>query len=334
MISCWPPDPPDQAVRYRLGEGAIGAAAQRRAGLVVNDYRNWPSAHPLVLAQTDITAVIAEPLICHDRLVGVLGVDNSGTGQVFTEQDREIIALFGAEAAIAIENARLYAQLTAQRETLRALSARIMAAREEEAKRIARELHDELGQSMTSVLLGFKGLEGVEDVREIRRRLADLSALITKNMEEIHRLIRDLRPASLDRFGLVLALEQHAKTYGTATGLRIDFCAPGLETAHFSPEVTTAVFRIAQEALTNIVKHAQAQMASVMLTHRGGKLVLIIEDDGKGFDFAEARRRRSGGQQLGLVGMEERVQVLGGTLTMESSPGSGTTLVMELPYEA
>ena len=124
LVSRWPPERADERVRFRLGEGVIGTVAQRRTGMIVNDSRTWPDAHLFVHAQTGITAVVAEPLTYRDRLVGVLSVNGEGTERPSRSRDGAIISLFAAEAAVAIENARLYDALKAQRETLRALSAK------------------------------------------------------------------------------------------------------------------------------------------------------------------------------------------------------------------
>ncbi|HSB80960.1 MAG TPA: GAF domain-containing sensor histidine kinase, partial [Candidatus Methylomirabilis sp.] len=318
--------------RLRLGEGVAGTVAQRREGLLVNDYQRSPLAHPLVRARSGITAVVAEPLVYHDRLVGVIALDNEHTGRAFRTEDQELLGLFAAHAAIAVENARLYRELRLHRDRLRALASQTLRSREEEAKRIARELHDEIGQSLTCVLLAMQGIEGLENLEEIRRKVTEVRALAAKPLGDVQRLVRALRPVILDDLGLAAALERYVKGFAAATGLHAEFYAHGLEGVRLPASLETSLYRIMQEALTNVGKHARARNASVILKRRGTRVSLIIEDDGQGFDVSAVKGRHGGG--VGLLGMEERAFLLGGTVTIESAPGVGTTIVVETPLEA
>jgi PAS domain S-box-containing protein len=317
--------------RLRLGEGVAGTVAQRREGLLVNDYRDSPFAHPIVRARSRITAVVAEPLLYHDRLVGVIALDNGHTGRTFRPEDQELLGLFAAHAAIAIGNAALYRQVRLQRDRLRALTDQTLRNREEEAKRIARELHDEIGQSLTCILLAMQGIEGLESLEEIRQKAAEVRALAAKPLGDIQRLIRALRPVILDDLGLVAALERHVKGFAAATGLHAEFYARGLEGLRLPSSLETSLYRILQEGLTNVAKHARARHVSVILQRRGAAVSLIVEDDGQGFDVAAAKGRAGGG--VGLLGMEERAFLLGGTVRIESAPGAGTTIVVEVPLQ-
>jgi len=213
----------------------------------------------------------------------------------------------------------------------RALSARAMTIREEEARRIARELHDEVGQSLTSLLLQLKGIEGASTLEEGRRLATSLRPLVAETLTGVHNLIRAIRPGNLDELGLVGALERYVEGYAAATGLQVDFCASGLKGAALSREAETALFRIGQEALTNAARHAEARTLSVTLSRRGEAAVLVVEDDGRGFDPAAARCAPHDGGRLGLLGMRERAALVGGSLTVESRPGGGTTVVAEVP---
>jgi PAS domain S-box-containing protein len=318
--------------RLRLGEGVAGTVAQRREGLLVNDYQHSSYAHPMVQARSGITAVLAEPLVYHDRLVGVIALDNERTGRAFRPEDQELLGLFAAHAAIAIGNAELYRELRLHRDRLRALTAQTLRSREEEAKRIARELHDEIGQSLTCVLLAMQNIEGLESLEEIRRKVSEVRALAAKPLGDVQRLVRALRPVILDDLGLVAALERYVKGFAAATGLHAEFYAHRLEGVRLPSAPETSLFRMIQEALTNVAKHAKARNVSVLMKRRGTGLSLIVEDDGQGFDVAAAKGRQGGG--VGLLGMEERAFLLGGTVTIESAPGAGTTIVVEMPLEA
>lgn len=222
-------------------------------------------------------------------------------------------------------------ELARHRDRLRALSAQAMTAREEEARRIARELHDEVGQSLTSLLFRLRGIEGMRSVPEGRQMAAELRPLVAQTLEEVHNLIKAIRPGALEELGLAAALDRYIRGYAVATELRADFCAPGLQGDRFPAEVETALFRIGQEALTNIAKHARARTVSVTLTRDERGLRLVVEDDGCGFDPAATCRRRVEPGGLGLVGMEERAALLGGALAIESRPNSGTTVVVTIP---
>lgn len=216
-------------------------------------------------------------------------------------------------------------------QALRALSGRAMHMREEEARRIARELHDEVGQSLTSLLLQLKGVEAADSPEVMRRRADALRPLVARTLGEVHNLIRAIRPGNLDELGLAAALERYAQGYAAATGLAVDVCTAGLAGETPAPETETALFRIGQEALTNAARHARATAVSLTLSRRGPAAVLVVEDDGQGFDVDAARRARRASGGLGLLGMEERATLLGGRLTVESRPGGGTTVVAEIP---
>jgi PAS domain S-box-containing protein len=315
----------------RLGEGLAGRVAERRQGLAVDDYAHWADAHRSPLRRMGIGACWAEPLLCRDALVGVIVLWNWTAGPQFSRQDPQPLKLFAAQAAIAIENARLYEAVKGHLEEVRALSSRLMVIREEEAMRIARDLHDEVGQALTSILLGVQALRSTEDPAEMRRHADELRVLTARSLDEIRRVIRSLRPPALDEVGLVAVLRRHLREYGAATGLRIDVCGPGLEHALLPPDVSIALFRIAQEAITNVGKHARAQCVSVTVTEREGHVILLVEDDGCGFDVAAARRSSRRADHLGLVGMEERAALLGGAIRIESAPGQGTTVLAEIP---
>jgi signal transduction histidine kinase len=201
---------------------------------------------------------------------------------------------------------------------------RVIDAQELERARLARELHDETGQALTSILLGLKSIRAAPDTKAAERAEADVRELIVQALQDVRALAVELRPAALDDFGLVPALERLAETFSARSGIAAAF-EPNLGATRLPPEAETLVYRLVQEALTNVVKHAAATSVSIVLTRHAAEVTALIEDDGRGFDRADVRDGA-----LGLIGMRERLALLGGTLSIESSP-SGTTLVAHVP---
>ena len=157
----------------------------------------------------------------------------------------------------------------------------------------------------------------------------ELKGTIDSVLENLHQLATDLRPASLDHLGLVATLRQYTEAFSRQHGLIVQFETVSLEDERLAPMVETALYRIVQEALTNVVRHAKATRADVLLERQGDRVITIVEDDGVGFDLAAAMRNG----RLGLVGVQERAEMLGGALVVESAPGAGTTLFVEVPYD-
>lgn len=216
-----------------------------------------------------------------------------------------------------------------QKEQIRAqLLEKVISAQEEERKRIARELHDETSQALTSLVVGLKVLEGLHDPAQIKAQVAELRELATATLESVHGLALELRPSVLDDLGLVAAVQRHVAAQAKKYNLDVDFHTAGLDGMRLPPETETAVYRIVQEALANVARHSRAASASVVLERRNDTLVAIVEDDGQGFDVDALLARE---QSLGLHGMRERAFLVGGKLTIESSPGAGTTVFVQVP---
>ena len=311
----------------RLGEGVSGTIAQRREGMIVNDYPMSPYAHPATLERADIAAVLGEPLIYRDRLLGVLTVDKRDPGGYFTEGEQEIFCLFATQAAIAIENARLFEQVRDGRERLQSLSRQLVEVQEAERRNIARELHDEIGQLLTGLKLLLEMSARVRP-EKVKARLSEAQALANELMARVRELSLDLRPAMLDDLGVLPALLWHFERFTELSKVRVVFRHSGLEGQRFSPEVETAVYRIVQEALTNVARHAKVAEVAVRLRAHEKTLDLRIEDRGAGFD---PEATLSAAASSGLAGMRERAALLGGRLTVTSTPGSGTRVMAELP---
>jgi signal transduction histidine kinase len=205
---------------------------------------------------------------------------------------------------------------------------RLLSAEDQERRRIARELHDETGQSLTTLLVGLRAIAdttGLADVRSMAQRLREVAA---HTVDDVGRLARGLHPAVLDDKGLVAAIRRHASDFAKAFGVVIDIRLPGSVARRLSPLVQSTTYRILQEALTNVARHAEARAVAVVLKHEKTVLELVIQDDGIGFDPAAALSEASG---LGLHGMQERVALLGGSVEIESRRGHGTTIRARIP---
>ncbi len=216
---------------------------------------------------------------------------------------------------------------------LHLLSQRLIEIQESERRHLARELHDEIGQALTATKINLESLLRETEPAARSKRVADSIALVERLLQTVRNLSLNLRPPMLDDLGLVAALrwllDQHVRSTGRQVNFRHD-----LTDERFATMIETACFRVAQEALTNVTRHSRAHNVHVELQRQTGGLTLSVRDDGKGFDVAEARRRATHGNSLGLVSMEERVTLVGGRLTVTSATGSGTELLASFPFPA
>jgi signal transduction histidine kinase len=210
---------------------------------------------------------------------------------------------------------------------------RLSEAEETERGRISRELHDRLGQDLTALKLGLQNLRLQGSVKETAvEKLASLEKVAEGLMRDIHRLAWELRPSVLDDLGLERALQRFTEEWSRNTGVPVDFHTGGdLATRRLPHEFETVLYRISQEALTNVARHAQASRVSVLLERRPGYVSLIVEDDGRGFDSQGTMESLPTAGRLGLLGMQERAKLAGGSLTIESAPGGGATIFVRLP---
>jgi signal transduction histidine kinase len=257
------------------------------------------------------------PLFVRNEPIGVLiAHDKLGPDVRFGDGDVRVAEQFAARAAIAVDLSRRVAN-----DSLR----RVVAGQELERQRLARELHDETGQALTSILLGLKAVEDSRTQEEMTRATAGLRELVVATLQDVRRLAVELRPKALDDFGLLAAVERLVDTFSEATGINVEL-ESRLGANRLPAEVETTLYRIIQESLTNVVKHAEARSVSIFIVRRDSTATVVIEDDGRGFDDGEIR---DGG--LGVLGMRERVALLNGRLTFESSETGGTTVAAEVP---
>jgi signal transduction histidine kinase len=299
-------------LRLDRARSKAGKTLERQRSERIDSLIDDPEVDQTAPRLVEATAALYLPLTVRNRAVGVIAVyDKQGDDHRFSDAEMRVASAFANRAAVAIELSERVG-----REAVRAL----VEGQEMERKRVARELHDETGQALTSILLGLKGLEqqvGEGPVSQIRE-------LVSAALEDVRRLAAELRPSVLDDFGLEPALERLATTVGERAGIEVHVNVAPLSS--LPAEYSTALYRIVQESLTNIVKHAEAHVVSVVVTRTSSSVRVLIEDDGKGFDTADVREGA-----LGLVGMRERVLLFGGRFDIQSGLGSGTGIVVELP---
>ena len=282
-----------------------------------------PSA--IMFQSFPIGSWIGFPLIVGSELIGVCVLEHSQK-QFFSSDLPQWAYTLVNQSAVSIQNAWLFEQVNESRERLQALSRRLVQVQEKERHYVAQELHDEAGQMLASLKVGLKLLEGDRtDPDKVARRSKELNTVVDEVLENLHRLAMDLRPAALDHLGLVAALRQQTELLSQKTGLEIHFEVVG-HIDRLSTETETAIYRIVQEALTNVVKHAKATRVDVLFERRRDNLLIIVEDNGIGF----SPDLPSDGH-LGTIGMSERAEMLGGSLRIESAPNEGSAVFLEVP---
>jgi len=307
----------------KLGEGFCGRVAQSGEPLVVQDSSNDPRLTRLAVQQEGLRGQIIVPLKSKGEVQGVLAVATRESRQ-FPPEELELFTAIGNQIGVAIENARLY-------ENMRFYIRQITRAQEDERKRIARELHDDTAQALIAL---SRHLDDLTTSREQLSesavgRLEELLNLIDSILQGVRRFSRDLRPSVLDDLDLLPALE----------GLMADVQETGIETElrvygdrrRLSPDVELVLFRIVQEALSNVRRHSQASRVVTKVEFGEGRVRITVDDNGQGFELPDRTGDLAATGKLGLIGMHERARLLGGTLLIESEPGRGTTVTVDIP---
>jgi PAS domain S-box-containing protein len=273
--------------------------------------------------------MICLPLTIGQRVLGVLGI----WGTDLREDDVPAALVFTGQVASAIENARLFEQIHAGRERLRQLSQQIIVAQEDERRRIARELHDESGQALTALKIKLEMLKAdlPHEDATLHGQLATAVTMVDATMERMRSLALALRPPALDAAGLNAALEGYCQSFAEYTGLVADYA--GVELPIVPDPVGICLYRLLQEALTNVAKHAHARHVWIVLQCDHEEISLSVEDDGEGFDLSALRSSTNGSTNMGLLGMRERLQLLDGRLDVDLQVGRGVHLVAHIPWK-
>ena len=317
-------------VNHAIDSPNIQALLTTRESICIPDTAVYPGWQPLIDGGHGRNW-LEIPLIVNSELIGFCVLEKNEPN-FFATQHIDIAKALANQAAVAIQNAQLFEQVETGRDRLQSLSHRLVEAQETERRYIARELHDEAGQSLASLKIHLLLLEKQADQpKAIMAGIADMKQQVDNISENLHRIAANLRPASLDHLGLLPALSQLVETVSQNFNLVGEFEALGLE-KRLPSYMETAVYRIVQEALTNVIRHAQATRVDVILKQGETNFIIIIEDNGIGFDTSAVMNNLLTNKHLGLIGIRERVEMLGGTFTIESSKTMGSTVRIEVPH--
>ncbi len=273
------------------------------------------------------------PLVHQGNLIGFLNAV-SATPAAFSQEHVEVLRQVTDFLAVALQNSRLLEQVQSDHRRLRALSRRLVEIQEAERHHIARELHDEIGQTLTAVKINLQSLASAQlAAGTAGQQLADSIKITEQALQQVRSLSLDLRPSLLDDLGLVATLRWYVDRQSQRGDFKARFYS-NLADVRLPLESENTCFRIVQEALTNILRHAQAQQVSVELRQHDGSLTIAIQDDGIGFDPKTVMENAGVEEHMGLLGMQERVLLIDGEITIDSAPGAGTEIYVRFPWVA
>jgi PAS domain S-box-containing protein len=286
--------------------------------------RDWQAA--------GLRSYVGVPLLAQGALIGVLTLAASVPG-AFGPDTLDMVRQVADQLAVALQNARLFAEVRAGREQLQGLSHRLIEVQETERRTIAGELHDEIGQALTLVKMHLQSFQDAQADASTAASLSESIGIVEQALRQVRDLSLDLRPSLLDDLGLVAALRWYGARQARLVGVSFHFVGH-LPEERLPTMLETTCFRVAQEALTNVMRHAQAQHVWVHVHLQDAVLELTISDDGIGFDPHAAQMRARHGNSFGLLGMRERVAIAGGTIQITSTPHQGTTVVARFTLQA
>jgi signal transduction histidine kinase len=357
------PDQPVEIVSIVECNDPAAPVAERKAqGLQLAEYTtstghpSWMIEHevlPLDLPAADVPAApddppalatlatapsragghtVAMPLFARGEVIGSLVLCTVYDAQPLSLRDAALARAIADQLSVAIENATLYDEVQQSGKVRGELLHRVVTAQEAERQRIARELHDGTGQTLTALGLGLAAAADRldNDPEAVRRQLSDMRQMNAQVLQEVHNVIADLRPSILDNLGLLPALRGHINAFEQRTGIQARLLTQG-KSARLKPDIETTVFRIVQESLTNVARHAAASSVLVQVAFGERDVAMSIQDDGRGFDVAAALAGADGRAAWGLLGIAERASLVGGTAEIDSRPGEGTTVRVLIP---
>jgi len=305
-------------------EGISGEVVRTGQPTVIDNYKTYPQRVP-AFAEAGLTSVAIVPIVSGERSFGALSVLSIDQAKGYSERDMAILTAIGRQAGIAIENAYLY-------ENMRFYARKITQAQENERKRIARELHDDTIQSLIAISRRLEAIVTSEPELPTTagHRIAELQNTTSEVINRVRRFSQDLRPSTLDYLGLVPTLEELIGAINRHDGLLAELWVDG-EQRRLSSDVELSVFRIVQEALNNVIKHADAERVVTVVEMSDSNVTVTVQDDGKGFHPSTLAEHPATASRLGLLGMQERARLLGGSLVIDSAPDHGTKVIVSVP---
>jgi signal transduction histidine kinase len=321
-----------QGQRMAKDKGIAGWVVTNRRPLIVNDVDKYERHYKAIEMDIDFKtdSLICVPLLAKGKIIGVLEVLNKRSGEHFNEEDLDILTTFAAQSATAIENARLYRNLQAEKD-------RIVALEEEVRKRLARDLHDGPAQLLSAIIMSTKFAEQIltrtpEKRDKLREELEELEPLATKALHQVRTMLFDLRPLILETQGLVPAMETYVKRLRPANDFAISLKIKDFS-ERLDAKTEAAIFSIVQEAVGNARKHANASHLELRMVRQDGNLVVTVHDDGQGFDLVRVDQSYDQCGSLGLLNMRERTEMLNGEFSIESAVGQGTLVKLIVPLQ-
>jgi signal transduction histidine kinase len=320
----------NMVAQFGMLDGACGGVVDHGQLVVVPDITGCRGQRAHTLRKEKLTTLVHVPLTSKGYTLGSMCV---GTRQFkeFGDNEQKMLMAIGKQIAIAVENARLYAELQQKEQMRKELFRKAINAQEDERKRIARELHDDTSQALTALMFAAEeGLE-IDDLGEIKTCLERIHTLTRQTLDGVHELLFDLRPSMLDHLGLMPAIRWFAKSRLEPHGVRVSIKEDN-NSCRLIPEAEIALFRVIQEAITNINRHAGARNVEISCDSTSDWAQIGISDDGIGFDPADVTLSPETGHGLGLLGMRERLELVGGDFEISSIPGEGTSIDIRVPH--
>jgi signal transduction histidine kinase len=305
-------------------EGISGEVISTGHPTVIDNYKTYPQRVP-AFAEAGLTSVATVPIVSGDRTFGALSVLSIDQAKGYSERELAILTAIGRQAGIAIENAYLY-------ENMRFYARKITQAQENERKRIARELHDDTIQSLIAISRRLEALSTTEPTLPdtAAQRIHELQRTTSDVINRVRLFSQALRPSTLDYLGLLPTLEELVAAINRHDGLLAELWVHG-EQRRLSSEVELSLFRIVQEALNNVIKHADAARVVTVVELSDSNITVTVQDDGIGFQPSTLAEHPATASRLGLLGMQERARLLGGTLVIDSAPGHGAKVIVNVP---
>ncbi|UCD08964.1 MAG: GAF domain-containing protein [Dehalococcoidales bacterium] len=324
-----------ETIRISVGEGIAGAVAETGEPIILEDIsKDKRTANPDLIDSEGLRGFVSIPLKAKERVVGVMNVASHVAGR-FSVDEVSLLNSIGDYLGSTIEQARLHERLARLGERYRTLLRFSLTAQEDERKRIARELHDDTSQAITSMTLSLQAIitlaemKGIDD-KEFLNMVKETHAFAVHAGYEVVRIMKELRPTLLDELGMAAAIHRYAKDTLEPLGIKVSAEFIGTE-GRFPSEVEITMFRVAQGLIGNIMEHSEAKNVSIKLQCDEDQCEMVIEDDGKGFDVSKLTKVEKSGRGAGLFTMRERLHLAGGEGFVESEPGKGTKGIARLP---